>query len=231
MCRLSYGRSRLSPIANGLVAQMKKLDLRRELKYLYAPSASKVEIVDVPSFNFAMIDGEIKSDETPGTSQEYQNAMGALYGASFTLKFMSKLRKKNPIDYSVMALEGLWWTESGEFDFNKKEPWKWTMMIMQPQHITKEMFKEALQQARKKKDNPALSKIRLETFHEGRSMQIMHIGPYSEEPRTIKKMHDFARKNGYTLSGKHHEIYLGDPRRAKPEKLRTILRHPISKNK
>ncbi len=231
MRRLSYRRSWLSTVSNGLVVQMKKLDLRRELKYLYAPSASKVEIVDVPSFNFAMIDGEIKPDETPGTSQEYQNAIGALYGASFTLKFMSKLRKKTSIDYPVMALEGLWWTESGEFDFNKKEPWEWTMMIMQPQHITKEMFKEALQQARKKKDNPALFKIRLESFHEGLSMQIMHIGPYSEETRTIAKMHEFARENECNLNGKHHGIYLGDPRRAKPEKLRTILRHPISKNK
>jgi hypothetical protein len=209
---------------------MKKLDLRKELKYLYSPSASKVEIVDVPKFDFAMIHGEIEPDETPGTSQEYQNAIAALYGLSFTLKFMSKLRKKNPVDYTVMALEGLWWTGSGEFDFNKKEPWKWTMMIMQPQHITKEMFQEALQQVRKKRDSPALSRMRLESFREGLSMQIMHIGPYADEPRTIAKMHDFARENGYTLRGRHHEIYLGDPRRAKPEKLRTILRHPISKS-
>jgi hypothetical protein len=208
---------------------MKKLDLKKGLKYLYAPSAREVETVDVPNFNFAMIDGEIEPGQTPGTSQEYQNAIGALYGASFTLKFMSKLRKKKPIDYPVMALEGLWWTDSGEFDINKKEHWKWTMMIMQPQHITKEMFQEALQQARKRKDNPALSRIRLESFHEGLSMQIMHVGPYAEEPRTIEKMRDFARENGYALRGKHHEIYLGDPRRAKPEKLKTILRHPISK--
>jgi hypothetical protein len=208
---------------------MKKLDLRKRLKYLYAPSARKVEIVDVPKFNFAMIDGEIRPDETPATSQEYQNAIAALYGVSFTLKFMSKLRKKNPIDYPVMALEGLWWTESGEFDFNKKEAWKWTMMIMQPQHITKKMFRDALEQVRKKRENPALPKIRLESFHEGLSLQMMHIGPYSGEARTITKMHDFTRENGYDLKGRHHEIYLGDPRRAKPEKLRTILRHPISK--
>ena len=210
---------------------MKKLDLRKELKYLYAPSARKVEIVDVPNFNFAMIDGEIRPDETPGTSQEYQNAIGTLYGASFTLKFMSKLRKKNPIDYPVMALEGLWWTESGKFDLNRKEPWKWTMMIMQPQHITREMFQSALEQVRKKRENPALPKIRLEGFHEGLSMQIMHIGPYSEEKRTIAKMHEFAHESGFNVNGKHHEIYLGDPRRAKPDKLRTIVRHPISKNK
>ena len=210
---------------------MKKLDLRKELRYLYAPSARRVEIVDVPGFNFAMIDGEIRPDETPGTSQEYQNAIATLYGASFTLKFTSKLRKKDPIDYPVMALEGLWWTGSGEFDFNRKEPWKWTMMIMQPRHITREMFQDALEQVGKKRENPALPRIRLEGFHEGLSMQIMHIGPYSEEARTIAKMHEFARENGFDVNGKHHEIYLGDPRRAKPEKLRTILRHPISRNK
>ena len=209
---------------------MKKLDLRRQLKYLYNPSPSKIEIVDVPEFNFAMIDGEIEPSETPGTSQEYQNAIGALYGVSFTLKFMSKLRKQNPVDYTVMALEGLWWTESGEFDFNKKERWKWTTMIMQPQHIAKEMFQEALQQVRKKRDSPALSRIRLQSFREGLSMQIMHVGPYAEETRTIEKMREFARENGYTLRGKHHEIYLGDPRRAKPEKLRTILRYPVSES-
>jgi hypothetical protein len=208
---------------------MKKLDLRRDLKHLYSASASKVEIVDVPKFNFAMIDGKIELDETPGISEEYQNAIGALYGVSFALKFMSKMRRRNPVDYTVMALEGLWWTESGESDFNKKEPWKWTMMIMQPQHIIKEMLQEALQQVRKKRDSPALSRIRLESFREGLSMQIMHVGPYAEEPRTIEKVHDFASENGYALCGKHHEIYLGDPRRAKPEKLRTILRHPVSR--
>ena len=103
-------------------------------------------------------------------------------------------------------------------------------MIMQPQHITKEMFEEALQQVRKKRDSAALSRIRLESFREGLSMQIMHVGPYADEPRTIEKMHDFARENGYALCGKHHEIYLGDPRRAKPEKLRTILRHPVTRS-
>jgi hypothetical protein len=207
---------------------MKKLDLKKQLKYLYAPSAKKVEIVDVPSFNFAMIDGQIEPTETPGESVEYQNAIGALYSVSFTLKFMSKLRKKNPIDYPVMALEGLWWADSGDLNFSeRKRPWRWTMMIMQPQHITPEMLQEALQQV-KKKDNSALSSIRFDSFHEGLSMQIMHVGPYSEETRTVEKMSIFAREQGYSPRGKHHEIYLGDPRRAKPEKLKTILRHPIA---
>ena len=208
---------------------MNKIDLKKELKYLYAPSTKKVEIVDVPKFKFVMVDGGIRPAETPETSQEFQDAMGALYGVSYTLKFMSKLRETNPIDYTVMALEGLWWTESGEFDFNKKEEWKWTVMILQPEHITEEMYQEALQQVKEKRENPALSKIRFESFHEGLCMQIMHIGPYAEEPRTIEKMTAFAQENGYRLRGKHHEIYLGDPRRTKPERLKTILRHPVEK--
>ncbi len=95
---------------------MKKIDLRKELKYLYAPSAKRVEIVDVPRFKFVMVDGKIEPGKAPGTSQEFQDAVGALYGVSYTLKFMSKLRERNPIDYTVMALEGLWWTDTGEFE-------------------------------------------------------------------------------------------------------------------
>lgn len=206
-----------------------KIDLKKELKYLYAPSAKKVEIVDVPNFHFAMIDGVIRPGETPDSSQEFQDAIGALYGVSYTLKFMSKLRKDNPIDYPVMALEGLWWTDSGEFDWNVKQEWKWTIMILQPDHITAEMFHEARQQLMKKRDTPALSRVRFEGFQEGLCVQIMHLGPYSEEARTIERMAAFAQENGLRFCGKHHEIYLGDPRRAKPEKMRTVLRHPVER--
>jgi len=208
---------------------MKKIDLRKDLKHLYAPSAKKVEIVNVPELKFVMVDGRIEPGETPETSQAFQDAIGALYGASYTLKFMSKLRDQDPIDYPVMALEGLWWSDFGEFDFNRKDEWKWTVMIMQPDHITEKMYEEALKQLREKKDNPALSKVRFESFREGLCIQTMHIGPYAEEPRTIDEMMAFAKENGYAIRGKHHEIYLGDPRRAKPERLRTILRHPIEK--
>jgi hypothetical protein len=208
---------------------MKKLDLRKELKHLYSPSAKTVDIVNVPKFNFLMLDGKTRAGETIEKSQEFQNAIQALYGASYTLKFTSKLRKKNPIDYPVMALEGLWRTPSGEFDLSKKEDWKWTMMILQPKHITQRMLQDALKQLKEKRDNPSLSRLRLESLHEGLSMQIMHVGPYAKEPRTVEKMKNFAQENGYSLRGKHHEIYLGDPRRAKPEKLRTVLRHPIEK--
>jgi hypothetical protein len=129
---------------------MKKLDLKKELKHLYAPSAREVQVVDVPAFNFAMIDLKVKAGETPGESEAFQQAMGALYTLGYTLKFMSKKRQEEPIDYSVMAVEGLWWTESGEFDWTNREAWLCTLMMMQPEHITVEMYDQALRQAREK---------------------------------------------------------------------------------
>jgi hypothetical protein len=208
---------------------MQKIDLRKELKHLYAPSAKKVELIEVPEFQFAMIDGSIEAGASPSVSPSFQTALEAMYGISFTLKFMSKLRKEDPIDYSVMALEGLWWVDSGEFDFQKKEDWRYTLIMMQPAHITQEMFQEALAQLRKKKDSPAAAKLRFGSFCEGLSIQTMHLGPYSEEPATIARMQAFAQENRLKYHGKHHEIYLGDPRRAQPEKLRTILRQPVEK--
>ena len=206
-----------------------KLDLRKELKYLYDPSPKKVEIVDVPAFQFIMLDGEIESGSSPGLSESFQEAIQALYGISYTLKFMSKLRAENPIDYSVMALEALWWVEGGDFDITRPGDWRWTAMMMQPDHITRKMYEEALAQLRKKKPGPGLNRLRLEAFHEGLSMQIMHVGPYAEETATIARMHEFARENGYALRGRHHEIYLGDPRRADPAKLKTVLRQPVER--
>jgi hypothetical protein len=208
---------------------MEKLDLRKKYKHLYQPSAKVVEVVEVPLFQFAMIDGKIEPGHGPGSSPAFQQALEALYGISYTLKFASKLRKENPLDYTVMALEGLWWVENDEFDINRPENWHWTAMMLQPDHISVDMYQEGLEQLRKKKPSLALDKIRFETFQEGLSMQIMHIGPYSEEPATIAKMDAFARENGYRLRGKHHEIYLGDPRRAAPEKLKTVLRHPVER--
>ncbi len=206
---------------------MKKIDLRRELKHLYTPSARKVEVVKVSKFTFVMVDGRIEPGALPGTSAAFGAAVEAIYGVSFTLKFMSKLRPKNPIDYGVMALEGLWWVDSGELDFGKPEPWNFTLMVMQPKHITQAMLREAVGRVREKRDSPALAGLRLEGFAEGLCLQIMHLGPYSDEPRTIELMKAFARENRYAVRGKHHEIYLGDPRRARPEKLRTILRQPV----
>jgi hypothetical protein len=213
---------------------MEKLDLKKDLKYLYAPSAKRIEIVDVPPMQFVMSDSAIEPDQTPGTSPLFQENMQALYNAAYTLKFSAKLRKQDPVDYPVMALEGLWWVEDGTFDIRKPGNWKYTVMIMQPDLITPEMFAEALTQMRKKKgDQPAFSRLRLERFQEGLSVQAMHIGPYATEPETVAKMQAFMQENGCRdrvgLGGKHHEIYLGDPRRADPSKLKTVLRHPVEK--
>lgn len=213
---------------------MKTLDLKKDFKYLYAPFAKKVEIVKVPRLQFAMIDGAIEKGEAPGTSPGFAEAMQALYGISYTLKFALKKRKTNAIDYPVMALEGLWWVEDGIFDITVKDNWFYRLMIMQPSVITKDFFEEACEGVRKKKGNSsAQSKLKLDYFEEGLCAQVMHIGPYATEPATIDRMRTFISENGFRDNvgprGKHHEIYLGDPRKADPAKLKTVLRHPIEK--
>ena len=122
---------------------MKTLDLKKDFKYLYAPSAKKVEIVKVPRLQFVMLDGAIEKGSEPGNSPGFQEATQVLYGISYTLKFMLKKRKTNAIDYPVMALEGLWWVEDGMFDITVKDNWFYTLMIMQPAAITKVLFEEA----------------------------------------------------------------------------------------
>ena len=214
---------------------MKTLDLKKELKAFYQPSAKKPEIIKIPRFQFAMVDGVIEKGHGPGDSPGFQEAVQALYGISYTLKFTFKKRKTNAIDYPVMALEGLLWLTAGEvFDINIKDNWSYTLMIMQPEIITLEIFEETREQVRRKKgDSPSLSKLRLESFEEGLCVQVMHIGPYATEPATVERMRVFAEENGYRdcvgHERKHHEIYLGDPRKADPLKLKTVLRHPVGK--
>lgn len=207
---------------------MEKLELRKQYKYLYSPSAKKVEVVDVPPLQFAMIDGIVPNDVGPGDSTDFQEAVGALYGISYTLKFMFKKRADDPIDYPVMALEGLWSPESGVYNPAVREAMIYTIMMMQPDFITPEIFEEGRAQLLKRKPGPGPDRLRLETFHEGPSIQVMHIGPYATEPETVARMDAFAVEHGYRLHGRHHEIYMGDPTRAAPEKLKTILRHPIA---
>ncbi len=205
-----------------------KLDLRKQYKALFNPPSKTAVIVDVPEFQYLMITGAMEPGHTPETSPSYAAALEALYGASYTLKFMSKRRAKHPIDYTVMGLEGQWWAE-GELDYNSKDNWRWNMMIMQPDHIDAAMFAEARAQLKAKKDNPAIDQLRLERLREGLCVQIMHLGPYSAEPPTIERMHAYAFAQGYKLRGLHHEIYLGDPRRTAPEKLKTVLRMPVER--
>ncbi len=211
---------------------MKILDLKKQFKDLYQPSARKIETVQVPNLQFVMIDGAIEKGSEPGKSPSFAESTQAVYSLSYTLKFMLKKRKTNAVDYPVMALEGLWGVEDGFFDITVKDNWFYTLMIMQPDVITKEIFEEAREQVRKKKgDNEMLSKAKLAYFKEGLCVQTMHIGPYATEPATNDRMKKFMAENNLKdndgPNGKHHEIYISDPRKAAPDKMKTVLRHPI----
>lgn len=199
---------------------MPKIDLKKDLKHLYMASAKNVEIVDIPEMKYLMIDG---SGDPNGP--EFQTAVEALYSASYGIKFNAK---KTGNDYTVMPLEGLFWSDDmSSFSLGNKNAWKWTLMIVQPDFISEEMVQKAIETAKEKKGLKLMP--RFEAYHEGLSAQIMHIGPYSAEEPKIRMLHDFVRENGYELQGRHHEIYLSDPRRAAPERLKTIIRQPIKK--
>ncbi|MDQ7826413.1 MAG: GyrI-like domain-containing protein [Candidatus Eremiobacteraeota bacterium] len=203
---------------------MEKRDYKKLLKHLYGPPAGKVEIVEVPPMNFLMIDGE----GDPNTAKSFGDAIEALFSLSYTLKFMVK-KGATGVDYGVLPLEALWWSpDMSAFTTGKKDAWKWTAMIMQPEFITPAMVKEAAGEAGSKKKLASLPLVRFETFTEGHAAQIMHIGPFSEEGPTIEKVHLFIEKNGGHKVGRHHEIYLSDIRRAAPEKWKTIIRQPMA---
>jgi hypothetical protein len=213
---------------------MKTIDLKRQLKHLYAASARKAEAVSVPRLQFLTIDGAIEKGREPSNSPGFQAATAALYGIAYTLKFSLKKRAAHAIDYPVMALEGLWWVEDGRFDITVKDNWLYRLMILVPDEVTQADFEAGLAEVRRKRgDSPELSRLRLEGFEEGLCLQILHVGPYATEPATLDKLHLTAVELGYNdrvgLGGMHHEIYLGDPRKAAPEKLKTILRHPVEK--
>jgi len=207
---------------------MSKVDFKKEWKHLYRPSTKEFVVVKVPPMQFLMVDGH----GDPNTAQEYQDAIEALFPVAFKAKFISK--KELGKDYVVPPLEGLWWAEDMEsFSTQRdKSAWDWTMMIMQPDWITQEMVDAAVEKAAKGADLPALEKLRLESYHEGLSVQIMHIGSYDDEGPTLDKLHhEFIPDNGYQMQGKHHEIYLSDFRKVAPEKLRTVLRQPVRRIK
>jgi len=209
-----------------------KLDYKKEYKELYVPK-TKPMIVDVPKMTFIMIDGKGNPNKIDG---EYQKAVEALYGLSYTIK-MSKKSGKEPkgyFEYVVPPLEGLWWIEDETFDelnIMDKEKFNWTSMIRQPEFVDNEVFNWAKEELKRKKPDVDLSNTRLEIFEEGKCAQVMHIGPYDNEPETIKILEKYIIDSGYISDisdiRKHHEIYLGDPRKISPDKLKTVLRHPI----
>jgi hypothetical protein len=201
---------------------MNKVDMKMQWKALYDAKA-EVTAVDVPLLTYLMVDGE----GDPYTAKSFPEAFEALFALSYTLKFTLK-NSSGAIDFSVMPLEALWWADDPRaFQEGNKSAWKWTVMIMQPRFIAQEEVDVAFEKVRRKKNSAALDQVRFETFTEGLSAQVLHVGPFADEGPTIQRMHDFIRAAGKELRGKHHEIYLCDPRRTAPEKLKTILRQPM----
>jgi hypothetical protein len=199
-----------------------KVDLKKTLKALYAPPVGRFVEIDVPPLRYLMADGA----GDPNTAAAYRSAVEWLYSVSYPVKFMSK--KELGRDYGVMPLEGLWWADDmSTFLSRQKDRWSWTMMILQPDWISEDMIAAAVARASAKRGPPPAS-LRLETLEEGLCVQTMHVGSYDDEGPVLAKLHDeYLPENSLVENGHHHEIYLGDPRKTAPEKLKTILRQPV----
>ncbi|WP_404402921.1 GyrI-like domain-containing protein [Pelagibacterium halotolerans] len=203
---------------------MDKIDFKKSLKALYGPTKARgIHLVDVPPMRFLMVDGT----GDPNTAKRYTEAVETLYAVAYALKFASK--KQLEKDYAVPPLEGLWWSKDmAAFTAREKDKWSWTMMLMVPDWVGPRMIDDAITRTRKKKAPPALDRLRVEVFEEGQAIQVLHVGSYDDEGPLIAKMHEEATgAHGLSLTGKHHEIYLSDPRRVAPEKLKTIIRQPV----
>ena len=214
------------------------LDYKKEYKDLYMPKPEP-GIIDVPAMLFIMVDGKGNPNDEGG---EYPQAVELLYGLSYAIK-MSKMGGSRPagyFEYVVPPLEGLWWLkDDSPFDGTKKEKFCWTSMIRQPEFITQELFGRACKETARKKPHLDTSKARLQVFHEGLCVQMLHIGPYDDEPGTIAKIEAFIKAENYRnaisdagpdgMIRRHHEIYLGDPRKAEPSKMKTVIRHPVKR--
>lgn len=200
---------------------MAKIDYKKTLRHLYAPNSKQVEFIDVPPMNYLMVHGQGE----PG-GEDFTAAVEALYPVAYTIKFA--IKKALGLDYVVPPLEGLWWAEDMNVFINgERKQWQWTMMIMQPDSVTKAVFEEARQHVKAKKQPAAIEKVTFETLKEGKCAQILHLGPFADEGPTIVRVHNAITEAGGRLSGKHHEIYLSDMRRVAPEKYRTIIRQPM----
>jgi len=202
---------------------MEKIDFKKTMRALYAPKARDFKLVDVPEMQFLMLDGQGDPD-----GAEYAAAVGWLYPVAYALKFASKIDLGR--DYVVPPLEALWWAEDYEaYRAGRREEWEWRSMLMVPDWIGADMFEVALAKAAKKKGTPPEG-LRMERYAEGLSVQILHLGPYSDEAETLARLHDeFIPENGLKETGYHHEIYLSDPRKVAPEKLKTVLRQPVER--
>lgn len=200
---------------------MSKIDFRKTLAALYAAPAGRFVEIDVPRLDFVKIDGA----GDPNTAPAYRRAIEWLYPVSYAMKFAAKAIGR---DYVVPPLEGLWWADDpADFVARRKERWRWTMMIMAPDFLGPSFFDAAVEKAgRKIGDAPAT--LRFEPLAEGRALQTLHVGRYDDEGPTLARLHgDIMPARSLTFAGPHHEIYLSDPRRTAPDRLRTILRQPV----
>jgi hypothetical protein len=202
---------------------MVKIDLKQDLKHLYQASPPEPVILEVPAMNFLMLDGA----GGPHDSPPFQEAAEVLFRVSYTLKL--RVKKEKAVDYRVMPLEGLWDAEDpAPLSPDRKDRWQWTLMIMQPELVTSNAVRLALEQVAKKQNPPALARVKFLRYREGLAAQLTHVGPYRQKGPAVSRLHGFIRDRGYQLRGKHHEIYLSDPRRTAPERLKTIIRQPVS---
>ena len=203
------------------MAAAEKLDLYKRHKAEYV-ARKKPVLVEVGPAKYLTIVGT-----APPEGTEFQARIQAMYSTAFTIKMTRKFAGKG--DYKVCHMEGLWWSGRKTTDFLEvpKSQWKWKLLIRVPDFITDRDLTEAKQALRKKAKPPEFEQVALEQIAEGRCVQMLHVGPYSREHETIAQMHAFAEAEGLRIHGRHHEIYLSDPRRVPPERLRTILRHPV----
>jgi hypothetical protein len=206
---------------------MEKIDFKKTLKNLYSPSQNNFSTANIPKMNFLTIVGK----GNPKTSNDFQEAVEALYNVSYSIKMSPKKGNipKGYFEYVVPPLEGLWWIRGEEFNLNNKERFEWKIMIMQPEFVNEELVKSAIELSKKNKGISSIDKIKFESYEEGLSVQILHVGTYDAEKETIEKMKEFIKKNSLIENGLHHEIYLSDPRKTSPEKNKTILRQPVRK--
>lgn len=202
---------------------MSKIDFKTEYKSMYSAPVKDFVLIDVPPLSYLMFDGH----GDPNTAPAYVQAIEALYSLSYTLKFMSK--RAFDRDYVVGPLEGLWWSaDMNDFTTRQKDKWSWTMMILQPDWITAGHLQAAKAEVLMKKGQPGIETARLAVLHEGRCAQILHVGPYDAEGPVLARLHkDWLPAHGLAEAGHHHEIYLSDPRKVEPAKLKTILRQPV----
>ncbi|MDX1765661.1 MAG: GyrI-like domain-containing protein [Candidatus Saccharimonadales bacterium] len=205
------------------------IDFKKERVY---KAQAEPEIVDIPQMLFVMTDGKGAPDVSSIAESDFQESMQIIYGIVYTIKFWDKKHQppKGFDKFTMPPVEALWWMSDGsDFNLDKSELWRWTAIHRLPDFVTAAYFEEIVDAVCKQKGSEIFRKARLEKYHEGHAVQLMHIGPYDQETENIQRMHDFAESEGYQLHGRHHELYMNDPRRVAPDKVKVILRHPVKK--